>query len=214
MSTTQYAERDLAVRPCPSTRRVAAVLEDGGVVTLRPLGRGESAPQLAVIEQMSDTARWQRFLAAVPRRLPARAVAALSDIDGRRHVAWLASIDDEAVGVARWVRVGEAVAEVAFEVVDHHHGRGIGSVLLDAVATVAAYHGVTRVCATVHPSNAASRRLLEHIGLSLQPEDGLLVGDDALVLPSPARVDRSRVLSLALGEAELLRSADDGASVG
>ena len=112
------------------------------------------------------------------------------------------------------MRTGDGVAEVAFEVVDHQHGRGIGSVLLDAVATVASYHQITRMCATVHPSNAASLRLLRHVGLTLHLEDGLLVGDAGLVLPARSRVDRVRVLALALGQAELTRGSDDGSTVG
>ncbi|HRK44966.1 MAG TPA: GNAT family N-acetyltransferase, partial [Nocardioides sp.] len=116
---------------------VTAVLRDGGTVALRPLVMGEIAPQLAVLEAMSDGSRFQRFLTGMPAQLPSAARAALSAIDGRRHVAWLASIDGQPVGVARYVELEPGLAEVAFEDVDAHHGRGIGSVLLEAVATVA-----------------------------------------------------------------------------
>lgn len=117
---------------------IAAALRDGGTVVLRPLERGETAPQIAVLDKMSVASRWQRFLTAVPTRLPTAVLAALSDIDGRRHVAWLASVDGRPAGVARYVECEPGLAEVAFEVVDAHHGRGIGSLLLEAVATVAA----------------------------------------------------------------------------
>ncbi len=158
------------------------VLPDGGLVELRPLERGEIEPQLTVLRRMSEASRHQRFLAPMPPRLPAAMRAALSDVDGHRHVALLASVDGQPVGVARYIRVDAEVAELAFEVVDDHQGRGIGSALLEALATAAVTQGVRRFKASVHPDNISSVRLLRRVGLQLHPVDGLLEGESPLRL--------------------------------
>ena len=176
---------------------VHAALTDGGTASLRPLGPGETEPLHAVFAQMSDASRYSRYLAGTPR-LPAAMAAALADVDGRRHAAWLATVDGVPAGIARYVVVGPGTVEVAFEVVDAHHGRGLGSVLLDTVTTVAAARGFCRVQATVMPANQPSLRLLRRMGLTLTPVDGLLEGTGPLRLLDPARVDRAAVVSLAL----------------
>jgi RimJ/RimL family protein N-acetyltransferase len=214
MTSTLCAD-DLRTEALPTPYgHVVGVLRDGGVVVLRPLGRGEIGPQVAVLDRMSDESRWQRFLTAMPARLPRSAQAALAAVDGHRHVAWLASVDGSPAGVARSVEYEPGTAEVAFEVVDAHHGRGIGSLLLEAVTTVAACHGVRRLSATVHPGNLASVRLLHHVGVRLRAVDGLLEGTSELRLPTPARLDRAAVLTVQAGYAERHLGRDLDAAVG
>lgn len=191
-------------QPAPDGH-VRAALTDGGTAFLRPLDHGETEPLHAVFSQMSNASRYSRYLAGTPR-LPAVMVAALTDLDGHRHGAWLATVDGTPAGIARYVAVGPGTVEVAFEVVDAHHGRGLGSVLLDAVTTVAAARGFCRVQATVMPGNQPSLRLLRRMGITLTPVDGLLEGTGALRLLDPARVDRAAVVSLAL------RATDPGGS--
>ena len=190
----------LAPPPHTSTRSVdpcvAVRLPGGGAVALRPLKRGEREPLLAVFDGMSSASRAQRYLTGMVR-LPSRTVDLLTDVDGHRHVAWLASIDGRPVGIARALQVDVGVAEVAFEVVDAHHGEGIGSALLDAVTTVLAAQGVRRVSASLLPDNAPSWRLVTRIGVRLHEAGGLLEGEGRLRLLDPPRVDRNAVLALA-----------------
>jgi GNAT superfamily N-acetyltransferase len=201
--------RHRPVRPAPDGH-VHAALTDGGTASLRPLDHGETEPLQAVFAQMSDTSRHSRYLAGIPR-LPAAMAAALTDVDGHRHAAWLATVDGTAAGIARYVAVGPDTVEVAFEVVDAHHRRGLGAILLDTVTTVAAARGFCRVQATVMPANQPSLRLLRRMGLTLIPVDGLLEGTGPLRLLDPARVDRAAVVSLALRTSE---PGDGAASVG
>jgi RimJ/RimL family protein N-acetyltransferase len=88
-------------------------------------------------------------------------------------------------------------AEVALEVVDAEQGRGIGTVLLDAVTTVAAVHGIERVQAMVLQDNTPSRRLLQHLGIPLAWSGEALEGEGPLRLLTPPRLDRARVVALA-----------------
>lgn len=188
----------LPFRPAaePASDVVPVRLPDGRVVDIRPLRHGERDPLLAVFGGMTATSRARRYLTGIVR-LPSAMIRALTDVDGHRHVAWLASLDGRPVGIARCVHVEAGVAEVAVEVVDDHHGQGIGSALVDAVTTVAAARGVHRVRASLTPDNEPSRRLVTRLGVRLQVVDGLLEGEGRLRLLAPARVDRHAVLALA-----------------
>ncbi len=174
-----------------------ARLRDGTAVTLRPLGRGEAAALLDVFDGMSGDSRALRYLTGLPR-MPQPMLSMLTDVDDDRHVAWLASIAGEPAGIARYVRLPgcATTAEVAFEVVDRHHGRGLATVLLDTITTVAAARGVRRIQGTLAPSNTASRRLLARVGAGTRLVDGLLEADGPLRLIDPPAVDRSAVLGL------------------
>jgi RimJ/RimL family protein N-acetyltransferase len=124
-------------------------------------------------------------------------VDALVAVDGRDHVAWLASVVDRPVGIARYIRVGPASAEVALEVADAHHGRGLGTALLDAITTLACVNGIRRMQAAVLAENRSSQRLLTRIGVPLRPSGPALEGEGPLRLLDPPRVDRAAVVSLA-----------------
>ena len=178
----------------------------GGVAHLRPLRPGEAGPLEAVFAASSPASREARYLAPVVR-LPGSLVTALTAVDGCRHVGWVATVDGRPAGVARYVRVADAAgrsgaasrtAEIALEVVDAHQGRGLGSVLLDTVTTVAAANGVRRIQASVGTGNARSRALLVHVGLQLGGRGTVLEGEAPLVLMDPPRVERPAVLRLAL----------------
>ena len=117
---------------------------------------------------MSLDARVQRYFTGMPR-LPATMLAALADVDGVQHAAWLASVDERPVGVGRYAVVEPGVAELAFEVTDAHRGTGIGTLLLDTVTTVAVAHGVRRVRASLLPDNGPSRSLVTKVGVRLSP---------------------------------------------
>lgn len=185
----------------------------GGSVAARPLAAGEYDALGAVFDGMSPASRYSRYLTGLGG-LPVSMARALTEVDGRRHVAWLASIDGEPVGLGRWIRTAPETAELAFEVVDRHHDRGIGTVLVDVLTTVAAVSGIQRLEATVLPDNAPSLRLLERVGLSFCAEDGLLEGSGRLrLLPTP-RVDRPAVARIGLSAAIHPNEPCEAAAVG
>ena len=172
------------------------VLRDSGTALLRPLQRDETEPLLDVFEQLSPASRLSRYLVPLPR-LNRTMTAALADVDGCRHVAWLAVVEGRPAGIARAIRTSSSSAEVAFEVADRHQGRGLGTLLLDTVTTVAAARGVRRLEATALPDNEASVRVLRRLGLGWVAAGGLLEGSGPLRLLDPAQVDRRAVLALA-----------------
>ena len=176
---------------------VNAPLTDGGWAALRPLRGGEIRLLEDVFEGLSPRSRQQRYLVPMTR-LPGPALRSLANVDGHDHVAWVALVDGRPAGIARYLRTGHDTAEVAFEVVDAHQGRGIGSALVDAVTTVACASGIRWLEATVEPGNRASVALLNRLGIRLVHHDGLLEGRGRLrLLDRPEGVDRRAVLAVA-----------------
>lgn len=148
-------------------------------ITIRPLRNGDVATVAVVLERLGPASRAQRFGGPKPR-VSERELAQLARVDGRRHalVAWVDG-DPEPAALAELVRDGDA-AEIAFAVVDAHQGRGVGSVLADALAADAFAAGITELRATVTGDNPRVVSLLRR--LSRVRETWLGGGQRELVL--------------------------------
>jgi GNAT superfamily N-acetyltransferase len=174
---------------------------DGGSALLRPLRSGEHDVLESVFDRLSPHARRDRYLVGMPR-LPKAMRDVLAAVDGRDHVAWLATVADRPAGIGRYIRVGPGTAEVALEVVDAHQGRGLGAAILDTITTVAMISGVSRLQASVLASNHRSLHLLEKVGLRLADGATVLEGESDLRLMDPPRIDRAAVIRVAMGTAQ------------
>ncbi len=120
---------------------------------------------VAGFERMSPESRYRRFFSAVPR-LTARQLDYLTQLDHHDHEALIA-IDEESgdgVAVARYVRTGEGVAEPAVSVVDDWQGRGVASVLLDALVARARDEGIRTFAAPVLAENRPAIKIFERLG--------------------------------------------------
>lgn len=108
-------------------------------------------------------------------------------------MAWVAHISGRPVGIARYIRYPDELerAELAVEVVDAEHGRGVGRVLTEATVT-AAVQGVRRLSATLDPGNAASRALLAGLGAQFHLVEGVLEATGELRLPESIASRQSR----------------------
>lgn len=131
-------------------------------VTIRPLRNGDVGTVAAVLGRLGPQSRAQRFGGPKPR-VPARELELLARVDGRRHalVAWVDG-DPEPAALAQLVRDGSS-AELAFAVADVHQGRGIGSMLADALAADALAAGITELRATVTGDNPRVVSLLRRL---------------------------------------------------
>jgi RimJ/RimL family protein N-acetyltransferase len=134
---------------------------------IRRLSQGEQRPVLQVFEGLSERSRRLRFLGPKPLLREAE-LERLVDVGccGRQAVVATDPATAEAVGIARYVRLGadRATAEVAFEVVDEWQGRGVARRLVDALRVVAREEGITRLHATVAPGNTAALALMRRLG--------------------------------------------------
>jgi GNAT superfamily N-acetyltransferase len=129
-------------------------------VSIRPLRNGDTATVASVFQRLSDESRRTRFGGPKPR-LSDWELAALARVDAEHHVL-VAYVDREPVGLARLVRQGRA-AEVAFEVVDEHQGRKIGSALVRVLAADARAAGIVELHATISGGNRPALSLLSRI---------------------------------------------------
>lgn len=149
-------------------------------ITIRPLRNGDVGTVAAVIARLGPQSRAHRFGGPKPR-VSERELALLARVDGRRHalVAWIGG-DPEPAALAELVRDGEA-AEIAFAVVDAYQGRGVGSVLANALAADALAAGITEVRATVTGDNPRVVSLLRRVAGSVR-ESWLGGGQRELIL--------------------------------
>jgi ribosomal protein S18 acetylase RimI-like enzyme len=156
----------------------------GPELIVRPLRRGDTATVQAVFDRLGETSRLRRFNGHKPR-LGAQELRSLASVDAMHHalVAYVDG-DPEPVAIARLVRSGDS-AEVAFEVADAYHGRGIGSALTQELVSDACAAGIAEVTALVRSDNRAAIRVLSRVLGQLELR---LEGPEMLVrAPLPAR---------------------------
>ena len=164
------------------TRVVKA--KHGPELLVRPLRDGDIATVLAVFERLGDESRRARFNGSKPR-LGEEELRGLAAVDVTHH-ALVAYVDGDPlpVGIARLVRTG-ASAEIAFEVADAYHGRGIGSALTQELVSDACAAGVVEVTALVQSENRAAFAVLSRV---LGQFELRLEGPETVVrAPIPAR---------------------------
>jgi RimJ/RimL family protein N-acetyltransferase len=133
-------------------------------IYVRPLRRDEAGVLDRVFAGLSPQSRHLRFHSPIIR-LTAPVRRALLAVDGRDHVALVAVARGKPVGIARLIRDPRRSheAEIAFEVVDAWQRRGVGRLLLTALAERATAIGVRRVRALVLPENAAAFAVLRSV---------------------------------------------------
>jgi RimJ/RimL family protein N-acetyltransferase len=136
-------------------------------ITIRPLRNGDTATVASVFERLGPASRVRRFCGAKPG-LTERELEALSRVDGAHHVlVGYVDGDAEPAALARLVRDGRT-AEIAFEVVDAHQRRGVGSVLARELAADARAAGITELRATICSDNPRAISLLAKLGSSFR----------------------------------------------
>ncbi len=160
-------------------------LRDGSWVLIRPIAPEDRELLRTGFERLSDKSRYMRFQAPMSA-LSDEQLAYLTDVDHHDHEA-LVALDPatgHAVGVARFVRVSDDVAECAVVVADDWQGRGLGTELLDQLVERAHDEGVERFTALVLAENADALRLLERLGDTVQRSYGSQV-ELEIALPPP-----------------------------
>ncbi len=176
-------------------------LLDGTPIVVRPVRPEDRDIIRAGFNRLSPESRYFRFMTAISELSDAQ-LDYLTKLDFVDHVAWLAVRADhpnEGLGVARYVRTKDdpSTAEAAVTVIDEYQGRGLGTLLLALLATVARAAGVLTFRAYVLQHNARMRRLLEQFGARTTLDSpGVLRMDvdldpDGLPDSPPARVLRA-----------------------
>jgi GNAT superfamily N-acetyltransferase len=192
--------------PCPVVRtgpdfREEHTLGDGRRVVLRHV-RASDAPELrAAFERLSPASRYRRFFGGLTA-LTDTTLHYLTDVDGRDHVAIVATGESPdlkrelGLGVARFVRLRDepTVAEAAVTVVDDAQRIGLGRLLATTLAQAAMERGVHTFRADVLADNEPMRSMMAEIGAAERATDaGVISYDISLDTLGPTRggpVDR------------------------
>ena len=148
--------------------RSYALLADGATIEIRPAGRSDLDPVLLFHQAMSPDNLYLRFF-SLSKRAAEQEAQRVCRPAGPDHAALLALLNDEVVGVASYEPTGRpGAAEVAFAVADQMHGRGVATLLLEHLVSVARARGVACLTAETLPENSAMLRVFADVGLSVQ----------------------------------------------
>ena len=128
------------------------VLRDGSVAHLRPITPQDADGVRTFHAEQSPDSIYMRFFVPV-RDATDDMVRRTTVVDYRDHLVLVMTIRDKPIGYARLDRLDSETAEVAFNVADAHHGKGIGSILLEHLAVIGLELGVARFVADVLPEN-------------------------------------------------------------
>jgi CRP-like cAMP-binding protein len=192
--TQERLQSVVSGRLAENARSVATELPDGTPLVLHPLRASDREEFIAAYENLSLTSLQNRFISG--GRPPRRLIEYLLEVDYVNHFAWLVaepSHPERGIAEARYVRLGSEpdTADVAFMVTDAYQGRGIGTLLMGALAAAASAAGVDWFTADVRGENAPMLALLNRVGASRAVYDhGVVtrrvsVADAAAAIPEP-----------------------------
>lgn len=164
--------------PPPAQRRphrvepgpVDALAADGSCIRIRPAHRGDVAALVALHEEVSDRSRCLRFFTADAysgRRFVDKLF--YDDRPGGR-VVLVAERAGQLVGMAVYFPVAPEEAEIAFLIADRCHGLGVGTLLLEQLASIARERGIRRFTADVMRANSAMLGVFADSGFTQRTE--------------------------------------------
>jgi protein lysine acetyltransferase len=165
-------------------------LPKGGRIRIRPIVPEDRELIRRGFEELSEESRYRRFMGL--KRLTEKDLDYFTQIDYHDHFAWVAFAHDEhpepAIGVARYVRDKNdpEEAEAAVTVIDAYHNRGIGTLLLEALAAVAVENGIKRFIGYLLVENRPMMEVLHTMGARLTVDSP---GVERMVLDLPEQAE-------------------------
>ncbi len=149
--------------------------EDGAELLLRPVLPGD-AERFKSNGSFSREPLYRRYQGGAPSE--AR-LAYLCEVDYVDHFVWVVTdgADGPVIADARFIRdeADPASAEIALTVADAYQGRGIGTLLLVALAVAARVDGIEWFHARVLSDNPAARALGDKVNARWEQEDAGVV---------------------------------------
>ncbi|MGN6373136.1 MAG: GNAT family N-acetyltransferase [Solirubrobacteraceae bacterium] len=163
-------------------------LRDGSRVAVRPVREQDEPALRSFFAGLCAHARLLRFFTGAADVTNAARVAASTGPD--RYGVLAHDETGVLVGHALYMQLDATRAEVAVEVADHLHDRGLGTLLIERLACVAEERGITRFIAEVLPQN---RQMLAVFRDGFDARVTLRDGSDAVEFPTSAwRTARER----------------------
>ena len=148
---------------------VYALLADGTTVEIRPAVTGDFNAVKAMHDAMSPDNSYLRFF-NLSRHSGEREARRICRDPAPGSLALLAVADGEVVGVASYVprREQSGLAEVSFAVADHMHHRGIATLLLEHLVSLARSRQIVTFTAETLTENKAMLQVFANAGLPVE----------------------------------------------
>jgi acetyl coenzyme A synthetase (ADP forming)-like protein len=148
---------------------VDVALRDGATVRVRPLRPGDEPGLCALLDGLSVESRWLRFFSAGADLHRAASYMASLEPDRGRGLVAVAGDPERIVAHAAYIReTSPERAEIAFEVADDWHGRGIATVLLAHLSELACEDAITTFTALVLPENHQMVQVFRDSGFAVE----------------------------------------------
>ena len=157
-------------------RSAYALLTDGTTIQIRAAVPEDFAGVRDLHAKMSPDNLYLRFF-SMSRAAAEREARRICREPGPDHAALLAVLDGEVAGCGAWELSGDrsGTAEVAFTVGDDMHGRGIATLLLEHLVSLARGQGVDTFVAETLTENTLMLQVFANVGLRAHRtlEDGV-----------------------------------------
>ncbi len=145
--------------------------KDGQTIRVRYLAYDDAIYLVDIFEHMSADSRYRRFHQTTDHLHPGRIwreAENIAHMDEARQEGLLAFADlpgrpNTPVGAARYVCIGEGVAETAVSVRDDMQNKGIGAILLQMLVEEARTNGIQKLIADVINSNKSILAILNKL---------------------------------------------------
>jgi GNAT superfamily N-acetyltransferase len=155
----------------PATYCVQETLRNGSAIRIRAIRPGNKDRLREHSHGLSRESVYHRFM-AYKRALSDDDLRRLTELDFKQHVGIVAILHEDGheqvIGVGRYIRTSNTRAEVAFSVVDRHHGRGVGTLLLAHLSRIAEHSGIAEFEANVMGDNIHMLDILAASGFKMR----------------------------------------------
>ena len=163
-------ETGLSAMTEPAAYSAFETLRDGRPIHVRALRPEDRDAMLAALDRTSKQSLFRRFFG--PRReFSETEIHFFLDVDFVNHVAIVAEANENGgnaiIGGARFIRLDDRRAEVAFAVIDPYQGQGVGTILMCHIAALAGAAGLDELDAEVLPENKSMLKVMEKSGLPM-----------------------------------------------
>ena len=163
----------------PGALLATAHRTDGGLMVRPRLTRPSDVPRIrAFLEALSPEARQRRFFSPMPV-VPQATVQHFAFYDPRKRLVVAATAMDsgreEILGVADVAHLDTGLAELGVVVADARQGAGVGKLLTEVIASLAAQQGAVQLRAELLEGNRAMLALMRRLGPTTQLTEGSVV---------------------------------------
>jgi RimJ/RimL family protein N-acetyltransferase len=151
----------------------------GGLLVRPRLTRPTDIPRVrTLLEGLSPETRRLRFLGPMPV-VPETTVHRFAFFDPRKRLVVAAATmeggREEIVGLADVAHLDTGLAELGVVVGDKHQGAGVGKLLTEVIASLAARHGASHLRAEMLEGNRAMPGLMRRLGPTTSSVEGSVV---------------------------------------